>query len=259
MTTNIDEKKSKPLGFNPMLNLIKLRKMDGFYVSKDNIGFINNKETTKTIEKLKLIPYPAPGGTFYIKAGLHERYGYETPEDFAHDCNLGLLECKSVEGALSLGPIRRLTSFTRLYLYGSGLNAAPIFLADSLHQVAAITKVLEKAYPGATVRALENDNLVSLERLQPGMNQEHWKILFREAPPLLRLWFRYLVEMEVMVLATLVLNSFGYISQPPVWIFLVSFFACFLTFTGLTRHTGFTRDMIQNSRLSLKKRSSRKN
>jgi hypothetical protein len=252
MTTNIEDKTPKALGYSPMLVLLKSGKIDGFFVAQDNLTFFKEP---KAIQQFNLVAYPATGGTLYLQSGLHRSYGYATSEDFAYDCAHGLVQCKTAEGALTLGPTRKLTVGNHVYLYGSGLNSAPCFLSDSPHQSAEIQKILEKAYPGASTRIVENDKVASIDRLRPGMNPAHWKILLFEAPPLVRLWFRYLLGSVAMLLFCLVLNAFGYIGQAPGWIMLTAFLVCFSVFIGVARYTGFTQSAVKPAPPPARKRS----
>src|SRR5207244_3295277 len=103
--------------------------IDGIFVARDNMVYMEN---SPLLDELDLIQYTAPGGELFLRKNRYIRYGYDLEDDFIHDCTHGLVECKTVPGVVTLGPLRRLPGKPiYVYLYGTGLNAAPVFLADS--------------------------------------------------------------------------------------------------------------------------------
>ncbi len=230
MTNQISSEEQKKLYFEPFFKWIKDGKIDGFFVSEDNSSFVKDHPS---IEKLNLVSYKASHGVLLLKNGRHTRYGFETTEDFAHDCALGLLQCKTAVGALTLGPTRKLSgSIDYIYLYGSGLNAAPVFYGDSPSQSESIRQMLLEVYPGALVRILKSDRTASFERFQPILHFEKWKILLFKSPLPIRRWFRLMLGSAFLTILSLLLNLFGFIGQIPSWLALFAFTACFMTFLG---------------------------
>jgi hypothetical protein len=218
-------------GFEPLLQLVKSGKIDGFYVVKDNLIYVANHPW---VEDLNLIRYEAPGGELLLRRGRFSRYGYETEEDFVHDCKHGLLECRTTPGAITLGASRRIAGKSiQVFLYGTGLNAAPSFLADSPGQAKSIKQILENAYPGATVRILDSASLFSLERFSPVNNARSVRHLFNHPDANVRKWFRLFAGVTVLSALTTLLDVMEYISMAASWISIIAFMLTFVVFINV--------------------------
>ncbi len=185
-------------GFGPLLEELAAGRLDGVYTTHENRTLLVDHPLASQIDAELL---PAPQGFLLFLKDRYALYGYRSLSDFAYDCQRGMIEAKTIAGALSLGPCRRISGEAlEVVLSGSGLATWPRFWAATPVEASEIELQLKKLYPQGMVLIKKKRALsIFIPPLGAVSSLRVWRFFLWDGPPLVRRAFGWMLATTALL------------------------------------------------------------